>query len=242
MSEAGVTTGVTTGVRESTGPAPGTETYGTIVIVDDDSLLSQTLAMNLEDAGFSSSAFHEGRAAVQYLANGGLATAVVLDWQMPGMDGEHVLQALRALACAIPVIVISGDARFKGPALAGGAADFIEKSKSFEILLAHLKVALGRVGRTQRDHHRWIPMESSPDRASVRPSTNLSEKPQPTGAADALDTSCLVARYRQDATRLVGLAATSPFSETKDQFLQLAQHYAALAAHLASRATSRRDR
>lgn len=149
MSEAGATTAG----PESTGPALGTETYGTIVIVDDDSLLSQTLAMNLDDAGFSSTAFHEGRAAVQYLADGGRAIAVVLDWQMPGMDGARVLEALRALACATPVIVFSGDARFKGPALAGGAADFVEKSKNFEILLAHLKVALGRLGPMQRDHH-----------------------------------------------------------------------------------------
>jgi two-component system response regulator ChvI len=149
MSEAGATTAA----RESTGPALGTETDGTIVIVDDDWLLSQTLAMNLEDAGFSSTAFREGRAAVQYLANGGRAIAVVLDWQMPGMDGGRVLEALRALACAIPVIVVSGDACFKGPALAGGAADFIEKSKSFEILLAHLKVALGRPGTTQGGNH-----------------------------------------------------------------------------------------
>jgi DNA-binding response OmpR family regulator len=70
-------------------------------------MLSQTLAMNLDDAGFSSTAFHECRAAVQYLANGGRAIAVVLDWQMPGMDGGRVLEALRALACAIPVIVVS---------------------------------------------------------------------------------------------------------------------------------------
>jgi hypothetical protein len=87
-----------------------------------------------------------------------------------------------------------------------------------------------------------MPVERSPDRASVRPSTNLSEKPRPTGAADALDTSCLVAHYRRDASRQVGLAATSPFSDTKDQFLQLARRYEALAAHVARRATSSRDR
>lgn len=78
-------------------------------------------------------------------------------------------------------------------------------------------------------------MDSSPDRTSACPSATFSEKPRPTGAADALDTSSGIARYRQHASRLVGLAATSPFSETKDQFLQLAQHYEALAAHVARR-------
>ncbi len=47
-----------------------------------------------------------------------------------------------------------------------------------------------------------------------------------------------VAFYRQEAQRLLGLAASSPLEDAKRQFLGLAQQYETLAEH-ASRRSSR---
>ncbi len=49
------------------------------------------------------------------------------------------------------------------------------------------------------------------------------------------DSSGLAERYRREAVRLVGLAASSPTEETKHDFLRLALHYEALAAHASRR-------
>ena len=51
-------------------------------------------------------------------------------------------------------------------------------------------------------------------------------KREPSGVAE---------RYRREASRLVGLAASSPIEETKQDFLRLALHYEALAAHASRR-------
>jgi hypothetical protein len=40
------------------------------------------------------------------------------------------------------------------------------------------------------------------------------------------------AHYRREASRLASLAAASPYTDTKAQFLELAQQFAALAHHI----------
>lgn len=49
------------------------------------------------------------------------------------------------------------------------------------------------------------------------------------------EASRLAAHYRREASRLVALAANSPSSDTKSDFLRLALHYEALATHAAQR-------
>lgn len=44
------------------------------------------------------------------------------------------------------------------------------------------------------------------------------------------ESSGVADRYRREASRLVGLAASSPLEEAKHEFLRLALHYEALAA------------
>ncbi len=165
-----------------------------VLVVDDDSLLARTTALNLEDVGFSSAVFGNGRAAVDYVVRGGAAVAILLDWQMPELDGAGVLAALHRLSCPAPVIVISGDARVREAAIAAGAVAFIEKSRGFDALRSALRRAApeAQSSNTARD--------------------DLAAVPESAG-------------YRQEASRLVGLVASSPFTDTKDALLRLAQHF-----------------
>jgi len=125
-------------------PAASPDLPDMIVIVDDDPLMRRTMAANLEDAGYRTTSFDGGRTVLQYFSGGGPAAAVLLDWQMPDVDGPEVLRQLRANGHDVPVIFLTGHNQpiYEEAALAGGAVDFVDKSKSFSIILQRLKLAL----------------------------------------------------------------------------------------------------
>ncbi|MBV8534959.1 MAG: response regulator [Alphaproteobacteria bacterium] len=116
-----------------------------ILIVDDDPLMRWSLATNLEDEGFEPRAFGSGPEALEYLAEGGDAAAMLLDWQMPEMDGINVLRHLRRRGHTLPVIFLSGHSLpgRREVAMACGAAAFLDKTKSFSTVLHYLHLAVG---------------------------------------------------------------------------------------------------
>ncbi|HTP82094.1 MAG TPA: response regulator [Alphaproteobacteria bacterium] len=119
-------------------------TNNIILIVDDDALMRWSLATNLEDEGFEPRAFGSGPEALQYLADGGAAAAMLLDWQMPGMDGITVLRNLRRQEHMLPVIFLTGHSHpgRREVAMACGAAAFLDKTKSFSTVLHYLRLAV----------------------------------------------------------------------------------------------------
>lgn len=128
-------------------PAPGVEDR--VVVIDDEPLMRETLAANLDAAGIKSVPFAGGAAALAYFAEGGRASALLLDWSMPGMNGPEVLRRLRARGHDMPVIYLTGHTQpvFEETALADGAVDFVDKSRSFSIVLLRLKLALAGTKR-----------------------------------------------------------------------------------------------
>lgn len=67
-----------------------------VVIVDDDVALAALLSRRLQDAGFTTSIFHDGRRALTELrAPGAAGEVVLLDVDLPGLSGLAVLAALR---------------------------------------------------------------------------------------------------------------------------------------------------
>ena len=117
---------------------------GHILIVDDDELFRESVSTNLIDAGFSTNAFPDGVSAIQHLTAGPDGDIVLLDWKMPGMTGIEVLQRLRSENIDIPVIFLTvlNDQIYEEAGLLGGAVDFIEKSRSFSILLKRIELIL----------------------------------------------------------------------------------------------------
>jgi two-component system response regulator ChvI len=70
---------------------------------------------------------------------------MLLDWKMPGMTGIEVLQRLRSEQVEIPVIFLTvlSDQIYEEAGLLNGAVDFVEKSRSFSILLRRIELTLG---------------------------------------------------------------------------------------------------
>jgi two-component system response regulator FixJ len=114
-------------------------------IVDDDAAVRQSLAFLLGSAGVavrlydSATAFLAG---LSELKDGCLIT----DLRMPGMSGLELLHELRARACGLPAIVVTGhgDVPLAVEAMKAGAVDFIEKPFDQEAILSAVRTALDR--------------------------------------------------------------------------------------------------
>lgn len=115
-----------------------------ILIVDDDDLFRESVAQNLSDNGFEVNACARGEEALASLAANDGTDLVLLDWKMPGMTGIDVLNQMREDSIEIPVIffTVLGDQIYEEAALASGAVDFVEKSRSFHILLRRIELIL----------------------------------------------------------------------------------------------------
>lgn len=130
-----------------------------VAVIDDEPLMRETLVANLDAAGFKTVSFAGGAAALAYFAEGGRASALLLDWSMPGMNGPELLRRLRARGHDMPVIYLTGHTQpvFEETALADGAVDFVDKSRSFGIVLLRLKLAVAGAKR-RRD-----PVDAPPE-------------------------------------------------------------------------------
>ena len=115
-----------------------------ILLVDDDQLFAESVQTNLTDVGYDVSVFTDGRSALRYLGTGGNGDVLLLDWKMPGMDGIEVLRRMRGRNLDIPVIFLTvlSDQKYEEASLLGGAVDFVEKSRSFSILLRRVQLVL----------------------------------------------------------------------------------------------------
>jgi two-component system, OmpR family, response regulator ChvI len=113
-----------------------------VLLIDDDDEFRESLSLNLMDEGFAVTTFANGPSVLQYFAAGESADVILLDWRMPGMNGLEVLRELRQRAVATPVIFLTvlSDDIYEEAALAGGAVDFIDKSRRLSILVRRIEL------------------------------------------------------------------------------------------------------
>ena len=105
-----------------------------ILVVDDQAANVQLLERLLHEAGYSNVASTTDPLAVCALHRENRYDLILLDLQMPGMDGFQVMQGLATDAADsyLPVIVLTAQPGHKLRALQAGAKDFI--SKPFDLL------------------------------------------------------------------------------------------------------------
>jgi DNA-binding NtrC family response regulator len=107
-----------------------------VVIVEDEKLKRMTLVSALNKTGFQAEGFESPHLALQHFEKHG-ADAVVTDIRLPGMDGLHVLERVRALDPRTAVIVMTayGTVESAVEAMKLGAHDYILKPFSSDRLL-----------------------------------------------------------------------------------------------------------
>ena len=117
-----------------------------VFLVDDDEFFRDSLAQNFTSAGFEVHTASDGEAALRHLESdaGKKADLLILDWKMPGMTGIEVLQRVRDAGIKTPVIFLTSlsEPIYEESALDKGAVDFVEKSRSFNILLKRVDIIL----------------------------------------------------------------------------------------------------
>lgn len=118
----------------------------TILVVEDDPIIRQTVEYALKRAGFTTHSTGDGAQALQ-LANTVAPDLVVLDLMLPGMDGYRIAEQIRAHDKETAIIMVTAlDAeRDKVRGLDAGADDYITKPFSMEELLARVRANLRRV-------------------------------------------------------------------------------------------------
>jgi DNA-binding NtrC family response regulator len=81
---------------------------GRVLVVDDESLIRWSLVETLEERGYAVVEAADGRGARLALAEGSAPfDAVLLDFRLPDSNDLTLLTALRALAPATPIIMMS---------------------------------------------------------------------------------------------------------------------------------------
>ena len=118
-------------------------TENLISVVDDDESVRRTTTLLIESFGFRAATFES---AETFLRSGHLhdTSCLIVDVQMPGMNGLELQSHLAAAGCGIPIIFItayeSNDSRQR--AMQAGAAAFLGKPFSDEQLLQTIRSAL----------------------------------------------------------------------------------------------------
>lgn len=117
-----------------------------ILIIEDEPRLARHIRSALERNGHEATMVHDGAEALR-LALAAPPDLLVLDVNLPSMDGFEILGRLRASGCESRVVMLTsrGEIGDRVRGLKGGADDYIPKPFAMEELVARIE-ALGRRG------------------------------------------------------------------------------------------------
>ena len=114
----------------------------TVLIIDDEAAIRQSLAGALADEGYAVDTAGSGREGLERL-RASRPNLALLDIWMPEMDGIEALKAIKSEFPDLPVVMMSGHGTIETAVKATklGAFDFIEKPLSLDRLLVVLQNA-----------------------------------------------------------------------------------------------------
>jgi heavy metal response regulator len=121
-----------------------------ILVVEDESKVASFIKKGLEEEGYAVDLAHDGREGV-LLALDGVHDLIVLDINLPGLDGLGVLKELRQAKVRTPVLLLTVRATIEDKVLGldTGADDYLTKPFSFQELVARIRALLRRRAEAQ---------------------------------------------------------------------------------------------
>lgn len=118
-----------------------------ILLVEDDVDMSKVLVRTLERRGFAVTPCFDGAAALRLIKDG-VGDLIILDLNIPILDGLHILQRTRAQGIDTPVLILTarGAVGDRVAGLNAGADDYLAKPFDLEELDARIRALLRRKG------------------------------------------------------------------------------------------------
>ena len=176
--------------------APAVRLQGKVLVVEDHPVNQKVLAHQLHEMGLRYRIAASGREALAAVAEETF-DLVLMDWQMPEMDGLEATRAIRRLpppVATLPIVALTANAHasFRRTCLAAGANDYLSKPYTEAALAAVLR--------------QWLPQASQ---ASAEPPS-------------ILDLPALQARYPGNPDLVAELARV--FADTTEASLVALRH------------------
>jgi DNA-binding response OmpR family regulator len=131
-------------------PPPPADSRRRVLLIEDDNDIAEAIGYQLEKVGLQVKVARTGEEGLEAVRRG--ADLVLLDLNLPGMDGLEVCRMIRrqSTTAHLPIIILSARAdevdRVLG--LEMGADDYMVKPFSLKELAARCRVALRRTGPT----------------------------------------------------------------------------------------------
>lgn len=121
-----------------------------ILVVEDDTAISELICMNLEVAGYEVVPVLDGNCVEEVLEREAPFDLALLDIMLPGKDGFELLEVMQRFLVPVIYLTAKADVSSKIKGLRSGAEDYIVKPFEVLELLVRVEKVLERTGR-QRD-------------------------------------------------------------------------------------------
>jgi FixJ family two-component response regulator len=192
----------------------------TVLVVDDDEHVRESLRQLLSSAGLNASVFSRGEALIEALQEGLIGegpACIVLDVRLRGLSGLMVQQELSRRGIAHPVIFISGygDIVMTVKAMKAGAVDFLTKPLRDQDLLDAVaeavnkdRVRLADATALQDLQERWLELTPRQRQVMNRCASGVPARQ----IADELGVSEITVRvYRGEGMKRLGVGTLAEF-------------------------------
>ncbi len=122
-----------------------------ILVIDDDTAVTDLLSVLLRSQGFDVTATNSSSDGLGYI-RGNEPDLIVLDLMMPEIDGWEVCRSVRAFS-QVPIIVLSAlnDPSMVASVLDAGADDYLTKPTPSRVLVAHINRLIKRNETNKHD-------------------------------------------------------------------------------------------
>jgi DNA-binding response OmpR family regulator len=139
-----------------------------LLLIEDDDNIVRSLATALKNAGYAVDIASDGERGY-FLARTNEYRLIVMDYNLPQLDGREIVQKIRAEGLSVPILMLTvrSELSDKVDLLTLGVDDYLAKPFAFSELLARIKAISRRPRNWQGNVLKFQDLELDPDKFVV---------------------------------------------------------------------------